>query len=258
MSIHYHNYVFREARTFSELESLFRLRYEGYLESSCASLVNINPLGMEVDAFDWNSVHFGLFLEGRTYTKALAYSRVTQDQPSRHAPMVSQLVARNDGIEIPEPAPASYPMLVSCGQQEEIEGHLLPFRESGMKVVEAGRLVLAPEIRQSGFHKFFIEASMASTFYRVNADVISLACHPNHTAIYRRYGFEIIIDGRKNDYNGLKASVVTLAKKDLHPRRAEGIKSMGDIMQKTGAILLPSTQVKTPVRTQKNTQLQLA
>lgn len=243
MSIHYNSLVFREARSMSEMAALFRLRYRGYLESNCASLINENKFGFEIESYDWQSLHFGLFKEGRTKSRAVAYARIVEEKLSRHASMVGDLLTLTPGMEVHEPVDDSYslPMLNNCDSVQAIQNGLQVYREQGLSVVEASRLVFAPEARSGGEARLFVEAAMAATFTLSDAGLITLACHPRHVPFYMRYGFKLMIDGRKNDYNGLQASIITLSKDGINPRRVDGIRKLGNILKNTSAVYLPSS-----------------
>ena len=72
----------RPARTARELKGLFQLRYEGYLDSHCASLVEEAPHGFTFEAYDWNALHMGLFQEGHYGSRPLGYMRLVQPGPA--------------------------------------------------------------------------------------------------------------------------------------------------------------------------------
>lgn len=76
MSITPQRLAFRPALNVKELESLFRLRYQGYLESQCASLVTDNQHGFELDVYDHYAHHIGLFQEGYFGAHPIDYLRL--------------------------------------------------------------------------------------------------------------------------------------------------------------------------------------
>lgn len=55
-------FVFREAQSLSELESLLRLRYEVYRTSRLQQFVPENEYGIDFDCYDLRARHFGLFM----------------------------------------------------------------------------------------------------------------------------------------------------------------------------------------------------
>jgi N-acyl-L-homoserine lactone synthetase len=242
MSIPHNSLVFREPRNEQELAALFRLRYQGYLDSACAGLVNQNDLGMELDYYDFQSLHYGLFQEGRFGAHPIAYARFVEEQPSRQAKLVNELIGTVAGLEAPSTNGHGFklPMINSCDEAEEIEQFLDGYRARKETIIEASRFVFDPAVRSGGYTRLFVEACIAATCFQNSADVVGLACHPRHAAFYMRYGFKLLIDGNKNGYNGLKASVITLTPKDIRPQKLKGIKQLGDMLNRQGVVYLPT------------------
>ena len=55
-------FVFREARSTSELEALFRLRYKVYQNSRLHCFEPANEYGINLDCYDLRARHFGLYM----------------------------------------------------------------------------------------------------------------------------------------------------------------------------------------------------
>lgn len=244
MSKHYSKLAFREAQSVEELIALFRLRYQGYLESvKCATLVNENPIGLELDVHDWQSSHIGLFQEGSYGAKPIAYARLVQESIHWQSAMVDELVGHFEPqISIPDGAGSILPLPVvnSCGSSQHIHQLLAPYRAHHKSIIEASRFVFSSEIRAGGFARTFVDACMGLTLCRDKTDLIVLACHPRHVAFYLRYGFELRLDGKSNDYKGLEASIVTCEKDNVKPNRWEIISNMGQSLNTRGHVLFPT------------------
>ncbi|MCB0572194.1 MAG: hypothetical protein KDC66_20650 [Phaeodactylibacter sp.] len=240
MSIQSTHLVFREAKDIRELEALFRLRYQGYVNSACASLVRQNEAGLEFDTYDWHSLHLGLFQQGSYGSHPVGYARLVQTEPSSMAPMVSSLAARYSTLNIPagpsEDAPL--PFMANCPKAGELAGLLDGLKQQGARLVEGSRFVFSPDTRSSGYARFAFEAATAKAFFRYHYDFAFLAVHPRHAPFYGQYGFQEIVNGEENDYLGLKASVLALENGKLAPRRANRIESMGKAASQLGAIFL--------------------
>lgn len=245
MSIQHTHFVLREARDVSELVSLFHLRYQGYLESSCASLVRQNPHGLEFDSYDWNAYHLGLFQEGRYGAKPIGYMRLVQGVSSAMAPMVSALAAKFPGLAPPPPPPegAPLPMIASCPKKGWLLWEYRRREALGQKMIEGSRFVFSADIRAAGYARFVFEGSMVNTFYRYGCDYALLACHPRHAPFYLRYGFTQLLDGSENDYKGLSASILGLERGGISPERSGQIEAMASLCRPNGAIyLLPGNR----------------
>lgn len=248
MSIPHNSLVFREPRNDQELAALFRLRYQGYLDSVCASLVKQNELGMEIDYCDFQSLHYGLFQEGRFGAHPIAYARFVKEEPSRQAKLVNELIQSTEGLEAPAMNGTGFklPMISNCDDVEGVEQFLEAYRTRKETIIEASRFVFDPAVRSGGYTRFFVEASIAATCFQNSADIVGLACHPRHAAFYMRYGFKLLVDGNKNGYNGLKASIVTLSPEDIRPQKLNGIKQLGDMLNRHGVVYLPANH--TPIK----------
>lgn len=243
MSITPQRLAFRPARNVKELESLFRLRYQGYLESQCASLVADNQHGFELDVYDYYAHHIGLFQEGSFGAHPIGYLRLIQEHESPFSHQIDTL-AQQYGIEtaFPNEGPG-LPLLSNCPEKETIGAHMDRLRPERNGIVEASRFVFSPEARSGGFTKFFVEAAIARMLYFHGYSGIMLACHPRHAALYKRYGFKEIVDGNQNDYNGLAASILSLQIPDIRTALQQGIESMGYTQQQYGSLTLhPETK----------------
>ena len=240
MSILHSHLVFREARTTSELASLFRLRYYGYLKSSCATLVHQNEYGLEFDSYDWYAYHLGLFQEGPYGAQPIGYMRLVQDKPSRMAYLVSRLAGCFSELPMPpsSAAAAPLPMIGSCPEKGSLLGWYRSKEQLGQRVVEGSRFVFSPDIRAAGYARFVFECTLASTFYQYSYDYALLACHPRHAPFYLRYGFQQLLDGGANNYRGLSASVLGIHKGGIVPKRAAGIEVMARQYKANGGIYL--------------------
>jgi len=243
MSVTPQRLAFRPARNAEELESLVRLRYRGYLESQCASLVTEYEHGFELDVYDPYAHHIGLFQEGLIKPRPIGYLRLVQEHESPMTDWISELAKR---YNLPCPAPEAgpgLPLYSHCQEQATIAEHMDRLRPEKNGIVEASRFVFAPEARSGGFTKFFVEAAIARMLYHHSYSGIMLACHPRHAALYRRYGFREIVDGRKNQYNGLAASILSMQIPDIRPALSTKIQAMGQLQLRYGGLTLhPETK----------------
>lgn len=232
MSVVHQQLSFRPARNIDELQALFHLRHQVYLESRCAALVADNEHGFELDAYDAQAHHLGLFQGGLP----VGVMRLVQESPTPTAAWVAELSARY-GLPVPVPeAEEALPLLAHCEEKPLISAHLSQLRSQGAGLVEASRFVLAPDSRAAGFARFFVEAAMARVFHYYGYGGVLIACHPRHAAMYLRYGFEQVIDGRQHHYKDLAASVLSMQAHQLRPALTARISELGLIQQRYGEV----------------------
>ena len=238
MSITPQRLAFRPARNAQELESLFRLRYTGYLESQCASLVTDNEHGFELDVYDRYAHHIGLFQEGNFGSHAIGYLRLVQEHEGPFTNLINKIIEKHGLAPLGPKEGPGLPLLSNCPEKESISSHMDLLRPHKNGIVEASRFVFAPEARSGGYTKFFVEAAIARMLYYHRYSGIMLACHPRHAVLYMRYGFKQIVDGRKNDYNGLAASILSLQIPDIRSSLRSGIEAMGHVQQQAGSLVM--------------------
>jgi len=140
MSITPQRLAFRPARNVKELESLFRLRYQGYLESQCASLVTDNQHGFELDVYDHYAHHIGLFQEGNFGTHPIGYLRLVQEHAGPLSDYIDS-IASHYGIvcPLPEEGPG-LPLLSNCLEKATISEHMNLLRPEPNGIVKASHL----------------------------------------------------------------------------------------------------------------------
>lgn len=243
MSVYQSYCVLRPARTINELETLFRLRYQGYLNSDCATLVHQNPVGFEIDEYDPNAQHLGLFQVMGKKQVAIGYMRQVQAAKSDFSPWVHELAKAYPAAaaSIHRDINHELPLLACCQNVTEIEQFYQTMTAGGARFAEASRFVFAPHIRAAGYARFVVEGSAAFVFDHYNYDYSIIACHPHHAPFYESYGFFKLLDGEANDYNGLKASILVLDRNDLSGDKGERIRQMGKVCRHTNEIyLLPN------------------
>lgn len=132
---------FREAQSKTELEALFTLRYQVYLEDeNLQSMLSENRL--DLTAYDLNALHFGAFEND----KAIAYIRLVVENETHFTSLVKELISKNV-IEVEKPRFAFpfqnyHPDLIWSEQFiQSLENR---------KIGEVGRLAIHQDYRKAG------------------------------------------------------------------------------------------------------------
>jgi hypothetical protein len=179
---------FRPAADEQELEALFRLRYRAFSASETLHEVvaNCSP-DIDVSAWDPLSVHYGVFADG----VPLAAIRAVAGEPTLQSESVKALTERLSLAHPREPA-LPYPMLEQLGSQF-LTAKITAQRGRGLRVVECGRLCVAPELdpaTSSRAFRFLAEGTLAAELLVRRTDVMYGLSPPKLTRVYRAYGFE--------------------------------------------------------------------
>jgi hypothetical protein len=183
---------YRSATDERELEALFRLRYRAFSASKTLhEVVAECPPEIDVTAWDVLSIHYGVFANG----VPLAAIRAVVGEPTPQSASVKALserlgLARAGAPELP------YPMLEQLGCQP-LNEKIASQRGRGLRVVECGRLCIAPELSRatsSRAFRFLAECTLAAELLVRRTDVMYGLSPPKLTRIYRAYGFQRVAE----------------------------------------------------------------
>lgn len=199
--------VFRQASNLLELKSLLKLRYHGYLNSQCASLIEHNKHQIDLDGYDLRSLHFGLFQTDGLRAQPIGYVRLIQDEMSPVAPLLWQLAFMYPELrpKLEEKAPTLFPFMQYHPDQEQAAYQIAQAKAEGKKMVEASRFVFDPSIRSRGLLGFVTEATLSIVFFGLSYHHLMLVCNPSHCRFYTRVGFQFFDEGLQSDYQDLPA-----------------------------------------------------
>ncbi len=184
-------YTYREAQNTTELEALLKLRYKVYRNSALSNFCPENNAQLDLNPFDLNSRHFGLFENEEGVEKPVGYMRVVQQERSPSANQVLEIAKKAcsklaDCLQQPITKP--FPLMTYFRGSEKVDSVLTQLNEHGLKMCEASRFVFAEEVRSLQLAKFVTESSIA--IYRALGFYSSIiTCSITHSRFYNQYGF---------------------------------------------------------------------
>lgn len=247
-------YVFREADKREELEALLNLRFRGYLQSRCASLLDEDIQELDLDAYDLRAIHLGLFEYGGRKPKPVGYLRIILDRISDKAPVIRKIAAKHPGLtaKLEQKTKAVFPLMAQCDENGGISQFYQKARAQGKTVAELSRFVFDPAIRSMGFTRFFTESAIIASLFTYGVDYNILACTVRHSSYYQRFGFKAVEEGVCYAYGQFDASVLMCSAAAI----PEKLKAKAINMQKTyeltgGLSYFPIERGKTVTSVQK-------
>lgn len=199
--------IFRQAKNLHELKALLKLRYQGYLQSACASLIQPNRYQIDLDVYDLRALHFGVFETDGLRAKPIGYVRFIQEEMTSTAPMIWQLAFTHPELlaALQKDASNTFPFLQYHPNQSSMELRIAKARAKGERILEASRFVFDPQIRSAGILNFTAEATLATLFFGLSYDCLMLVCNPSHCRFYQRLGFQFFDEGIQTSYEKLPA-----------------------------------------------------
>lgn len=185
-------YIYKEVKDESNLEVLFRFRYEIFRKSPNAKFCQKNKYGLDIDAFDLQARHYGLYrIENEKYTP-VGYCRIIHDR---------QMPAAKEVLKIAKKFPALYEKVQTVEKEtfylmtfskykQTIEKEYKSIKANGGHLIEASRLCIHPSEKSFMLLRFFVLSSLAVQFYVNHVQYGITACFLPLARLYLRIGFK--------------------------------------------------------------------
>jgi N-acyl-L-homoserine lactone synthetase len=209
--------MFRPARSEAELEELLRLRYDVYSAHHIMSrFLTPNELGIDMDAYDVNAHHLGLFREN----SPIGCARLIALACGPQAEWIQSIGRRHGGL-LAWPFESPEAPLPAMSYAKEIEPALGALLGRGNHVAEASRLSLVADQRSRGLANFFAHAIIS--YWLLNGfDTAVVFCRLSHTRMWKSVGFRLAPGTRELAYKGVPCNVLVV-RRDWIPLEAREI-----------------------------------
>jgi hypothetical protein len=179
---------YRSATDEHDLEALFRLRYRAFSASETLhEVVAESSRDVDLTAWDLLSVHYGVFADGAP----IAAIRAVGGERTLQSDSVEALAERLGLAHAGQPA-LPYPMLEQLSSQP-LAAKVASQRGRGLRVVECGRLCIAPSLDPASSvraFRFLAECTLAAELLGDRSDVMYGLSPAKLARVYRAYGFE--------------------------------------------------------------------
>lgn len=251
-------FVFREVQTHNELLELLRLRYAVYRDCRLEGFCPENKHGLDIDAYDARSRHFGLYsVNGNNAQELIGGIRVVE-QSQTSAKRHLQLLASYYPIirdALAKPIREQFPLLTYDSEEKEaVRRAITGFTRNGERIVEPGRLLLRPQHRSLVMAKRIVESAIIVYFLSAQSvDRAVLSCASTQRCFYRRYGFDLV-DGTSGFYCPLlggNASCLQATPGNVPLSRRSRLKLVADKFDRSGRIVYRAGQQSQVVHTDR-------
>lgn len=182
------NFVVRLAKTAAELEAILKVRYE-VLRVDFSMYTPENSIGIDIDQWDTQAYHLGLWKIADGREEPVGYMRVIQTSPTAAQEEVFKIVKIFPSLENQSKRTSKNPIRFLEIFQNYKEARIKYDGFPNEKIMEGSRLAVKKEYRKLNPGRFLVEASFA-LFY--GNDVFHhgfIEVRENHFPAYYRYGF---------------------------------------------------------------------
>lgn len=185
------HYLIREPRDVHELESLLRLRYREFLP---IGMIAENPCALDLDCFDLNACHLGLFRDAEGVQTAIGTIRIVVQQPTPQASMVREIASDQPFFsqKLLEKPAGPLPLFTYAPFPEALDAFRDAARKKSAGLLEGSRFCIRKEDTTLALAAFLMEMSIAVSMARFPDYTWCAASRTRHEGWYGGYGFRRI------------------------------------------------------------------
>lgn len=231
-------YIFRYPKTEHELLELLKMRYRLFKNSVLTAILPDNVAGIDMDAFDLQAQHIGLYECREGVETPVGYTRGIQDKTTHFAKWVRQIAADNKLTHQIVPYSTNeamlYPTHVSSAKTTRLYNDL---RADGQTICESSRHCMEERFKNTRLDMYFVESLLAYCFTQYDNAFTGVAVH--HVKMYERYGFKTV---EAFDRNGHTMVLIHLHHDNLAPSVQPRVAAMAIAWRETGCICLNPEQ----------------
>jgi predicted GNAT family N-acyltransferase len=189
-------YVCRQAYTAAELRLLLQLRYRVMRAAYGTFLVKENAAELDIDPFDYRSIHIGVFEYDGAQHHAVGYMRLITEAETAFAPMIRTIIADAPSLT-DAAAPPQYPFPLFKFFDDRETSRLMTKWRGGAEgsLLETGRFCIDESLHRSGAARFAVESMIGISieYFGKNGTVMIIVA-PGHAGFYEKYGFKQALD----------------------------------------------------------------
>ncbi|MEP7109153.1 MAG: hypothetical protein ABI760_14265 [Ferruginibacter sp.] len=180
-------YVLQEILCEQELELFLRLRYECFSSSEAELFVSKNASNIDLNYYDRNAKHYGLYMVQHDLKKPAGYFRIVLEAPTKADKWIQNISQRLGLTYLIVNRPASRLPCLGVYPDACLEQDFYATKEISEKIGEAGRLLIVKSERSVKLSLLLIKSAFAiAALYVQHAFV---GCFKEHSKAYTRLGF---------------------------------------------------------------------
>lgn len=181
----------RLATSFSELRTLLKLRYE-VMRTEFPMYVPENLPQLDIDQWDEQSQHLGLWWSYLGRELPIGYMRIIQSTPSPVKEVVGSILRLNPDLQSQCQKTTTSPIKF-FDKYQSCSGANMKYHElPSAKIMEGSRLAVKKEYRSMNPGRLLVEASFAMFFNEEHFPHGFMEVRENHLKAYSRFGFRDI------------------------------------------------------------------
>lgn len=181
------HYILKEILSETDLEYFLRLRYHDFLMSASNQFVSKNNRAIDVNYYDRNSRHYGIYTLHDKKTEPVGYFRIVLEQPTMADEWVRNISQRAGLTALTDRKPPSmFPCLGIC-PNTGLEQEFYTLRSITGKAGEVSRFLIIQSERSLMLSLQIIRSAFAIAMLHIQHAFVG--CFHDHSKVYMRFGF---------------------------------------------------------------------
>jgi hypothetical protein len=181
-------YIYREAESQEELEELLKLRYRAFLRGTWGLITKRNIYQIDIDVFDVNAMHFGLFIQKDEKEIPIGYVRFVTETTTKHGNWIENILKKCTDIELIN-TEFKFPVQVKLESKHIpiLQDFIKEQNQNNFKVVEISRISLEEGVTTFKLSNLFIDFIFGSELKNKSTYIIHVI--DSSEKIYIKNGF---------------------------------------------------------------------
>jgi hypothetical protein len=181
-------YFLKEILCETELEIFLRLRHQVFNQSSAKMLVAKGNGQIDINYYDRNSLHYGVYKNQEGNPTPVGYFRIVLENPTISDHWITNISTRNNVYEMVEPKPASTFPCLGYYPYEDLENRFQQKRKAFERVGEVSRFFIIHTERSMRLSMHIIKSSFAIALLHIQHAFVG--CFSDHSRTYQKFGFK--------------------------------------------------------------------
>jgi len=180
-------YILQEILSEEELEIFLRLRYDGFCKSSSSLFVTRNNKAIDVNYYDRNSLHYGIYIWEDKKADPVGYFRIILEEPTIADGWVKNISLRAGLTHLTKNKPPSMFPCLGIYPNDNLEQEFYTRKIPSEKVGEVSRFFIVLSERSFRLSLQIIRSAFAIALLHIQHAFVG--CFHDHSMAYMKFGF---------------------------------------------------------------------
>lgn len=180
-------YILKEILSEDELELFLRLRYSSFANSASSLFINENDNAIDVNYYDRNSLHYGIYKQQQKNTEPVGYFRIVLERPTLANNWVKNISLRAGLSVIIDHKPLSVFPCLGIYPDNSLEQEFYAKKNTAEKAGEVSRFFIVEKERSLKLSLQIIRGAFAIGLLHLQHGFVG--CFNDHSKAYMKFGF---------------------------------------------------------------------